>query len=121
MVLSGLFDWLCGSPEEPFGDSESDNAEADLDRLIDLLHGLGIDDTEPLYQAHSVYGTDLVEQGNGSHRQAGSLVGGKQGVNRVEREADRGRDGGHDGNAAEPVGNVVLDDECRASLLNPAA
>ena len=103
------------------GVSETDQSQADLDRLIDLFHGLGIGGTEPLYQAHSVYGADLVEQGDGSHQQAGSLVGGKQGVNRVKREAHRGRDGGHDGNAAELVGNVVLDDECGASLLNLAA
>jgi hypothetical protein len=92
--------------------------QADLYRLIGLFHSPGIGDAKTPDKPRPVHRTDLAEDRDRSHRKACALACAQQHMHRAQRKADRRSDRRHDRYAGQPVGDVVLDDQRRPSLLN---
>src|ERR1022692_2001233 len=106
-----------GRSSNGFSGSEFKQSQADFDGLVHPLHALSGQPPQPFLQAQPVHRPDLVDNDGRTSGQT-AVRGFDHDLPGKRRIRELGTDGGHDGDRAVLVGDVVLDDNSRSSLLD---
>lgn len=102
-------------------ESHHSKAETNFDSVIDFARGFHINNIKTLYETLAVNGADLVEMDRGWQGEAIRLVGLHDHFDGIRRRRKLRRNRRHDGDAAVPIPDVVLNDQGRSGLLDLVA